>query len=103
MGIRTKLNPQSDIHLKCSSGVALRALAGSGEKKSSMLKPFHRGNAFFATAKLSTAGMSAGDDAGTDGIMPEATAEPAAVTAAVVSEVRIKSLLFICEDQRYAA
>src|SRR4030088_3389222 len=44
MGSRTKSNPQSCIHFKCSSVVISFAEVGLGEKKSSRLNPFHLGS-----------------------------------------------------------
>lgn len=41
-----KSNPQSLIHLICSSVVVPREEAGFGEKKSNRLKPFHLGSLF---------------------------------------------------------
>ena len=91
-----KLNPQSDIHLKCSSGVVPREFAGLGEKKSSRLKPFHRGRTFLG-------GVTIASDTPTVGVVDVApatafdtNAEDVAVAATVVAVVRIKSLLFIC-------
>src|SRR5690606_2918765 len=54
IGIRMKSNPQSLIHLICSSVVVPRDDAGFGEKKSRRLKPLHRGS-LLAGAELDNA------------------------------------------------
>src|SRR5688572_24603460 len=83
IGIRTKLNPQSRIHRNWSSVVLGLVLAGSGEKKSRRLNPFHAGSLFtFGAARA----------AGPDKVM----------AATAIPLVAIKFLLFILYESLVA-
>ena len=85
MGIRTKLKPQSAIHLKYSSDVASRAFAGSGEKKSRRLNPFHRGSAFFGEAIVASCKASVVNEVASALSLAAAMAVTAAVPATVAA------------------
>src|SRR5580658_3174223 len=77
--MRTKSNPQSRIHEKCSAVVGLYQGLSSGEKKSSKLNPFHRGKRL-TTGSRADARAAAGAAAR---VAFSATDDPKAITLAV--------------------